>query len=81
MASALDEEDEEQAFAQDLLDFFVDSIGATLTDINDAELKCEKNFLLTLMINDYYITKREMLLEDVISTSELVHWHTLGKGV
>ena len=38
-------------------------------------------FLLTLMINDYYITRQEMLLEDVISTSELVHWHTLGKGV
>ena len=33
------------------------------------------------MINDYYITKQEMLLEDVISTSELGHWHTLGKGV
>ena len=38
-------------------------------------------FLFTLMINDYYITRQEMLLEDVISTSELVHWHTLGKGV
>ena len=38
-------------------------------------------FLLTLMINDYYITRQEMLLEDVTSTSELVHWHTLGKGV
>ena len=42
LVSALDEEDEEQAFAQDLLDFFIDSIGATLTDINDAELKYEK---------------------------------------
>ena len=39
LASSFDEEDEDQAFAQDLLDFFVDSIGATLTDINDAELK------------------------------------------
>ena len=37
--SSFDEEDEDQAFAQDLLDFFVDSIGATLTDINDAQLK------------------------------------------
>ena len=42
LVSALDEEDEEQAFAQDLLDFFIDSIGATLKDINDAELKYEK---------------------------------------
>ncbi|KAL9969256.1 hypothetical protein ACROYT_G021452 [Oculina patagonica] len=39
LASSFDEEDEDQAFAQDLLDFFVDSIGATLTDINDAQLK------------------------------------------
>ena len=39
LASSFDENDEDQAFAQDLLDFFVDSIGATLTDINDATLK------------------------------------------
>ncbi|XP_068698299.1 intermembrane lipid transfer protein VPS13C-like isoform X1 [Montipora foliosa] len=39
LVSSLDVEDEDQAFAHDLWDFFFDSIGATLADVNDAELR------------------------------------------
>lgn len=39
LASSLDDEDEDQAFIHELWDFFIDSVGATLTDINDAELR------------------------------------------
>ena len=38
LISELDK-DEDQKFTEDLLDFFVDSIGATLTEINDVQLK------------------------------------------
>jgi len=33
------DEDPDQAFAEDIMNFFIDSIGATLTDMNDAQLK------------------------------------------
>ena len=38
LISELDEDDN-QKFTEDLLDFFIDSVGATLTEINDAQLK------------------------------------------